>query len=85
MIHSIKQSNAVVQRAAHFSDDVPSSELVRDGHIKEAIDLVHEQIIFLKDAGKFDDGKDTIALLIQLDENMQKKLIDENIDRKFIS
>lgn len=61
------------------------AQLVKDGHRKEALDLVDQQINLLKEVEKLDAEKKTISLLLQLAEHMQKKLKDETIDRKLIS
>lgn len=46
------------------------------------MELVNEQIAFLKDAEKFDDERGHIFLLLCLAERMQGKLKDETVDRK---
>ncbi|CAF1131873.1 unnamed protein product [Rotaria magnacalcarata] len=65
--------------------DKKIAQLVNDGHRKEAIDLVDEQITLLKDVERFDDERGIISLLLQMAEHMQKKLKDETVDRKIIS
>jgi Ca-activated chloride channel family protein len=61
------------------------AQLVRDGHRKDAMDLVDEQIALLKDVEKFDDERGLISLLLRLAERMQGKLKDETIDRKLLA
>lgn len=65
--------------------DKKISQLVRDGHRKEAMDLVDEQIALLKDAEIFDDERGLISLLLRLAERMQDKLNDETVDRKLLA
>ncbi|CAF3416393.1 unnamed protein product [Rotaria socialis] len=65
--------------------DKKIAQLVNDGHRKEAIDLVDEQLTLLKDVERFDDERGIISLLLQMAEHMQKKLKDETVDRKIIS
>jgi Ca-activated chloride channel family protein len=65
--------------------DKKIAQLVRDGHRKEAIDLVNEQIELLKDVQRFDDERGMISLLLRLAEHMQNKLKDETVDRKLLS
>ncbi|CAF2072728.1 unnamed protein product [Rotaria magnacalcarata] len=65
--------------------DKKIAQLVNDGHRKEAIHLVDEQITLLKDVERFDDERGIISLLLQMAEHMQKKLKDETVDRKIIS
>jgi Ca-activated chloride channel family protein len=65
--------------------DKQIAQLVRDGHRKEAIDLVDEQITLLKDVETFDDERGIISLLLRLAEHMQNKLKDETVDRKLVS
>jgi len=65
--------------------DKKIAQLVRDGHRKEAIDLVNEQIELLKDVQRFDDERGMISLLLRLAEHMQNKLKDETVDRKLVS
>jgi hypothetical protein len=76
-----------IMYAAQMAGDMDKkvAELVRDGHRKEAIALVDEQLALLKDAEKFDDERGLISLLLRQSERMQNKLKDETIDRKLIS
>ncbi|CAF0951816.1 unnamed protein product [Rotaria sp. Silwood1] len=65
--------------------DKKIAQLVNDGHRKEAIVLVDEQIALLKDVEQFDDQRGIISLLLRMAEHMQNKLKDETVDRKIIS
>jgi Ca-activated chloride channel family protein len=65
--------------------DKKIAQLVRDGHRKEAVSLVDEQIALLKDVERFDDEKGIISLLLRMAERMQNKLKDETIDKKLVS
>ena len=71
------------QMAADMDKQI--SQLVREGHRKEAMEVVDKQIELLKDAEKFDDERGLIALLLRQVERMQGKLKDETVDRKLLA
>jgi Ca-activated chloride channel family protein len=64
--------------------DARIAQLVKDRKIKEALDLVTEQIALLKDVERFDDERGIIALLIRMAENMHNKLKDDNVDKNLV-
>ena len=65
--------------------DKKIAQLVRDGHRKEAISVVDEQIALLKEVERFDDERGVVALLLRLAEHMVNKLKNESISTKLVA
>lgn len=82
-IDSRVKTMSATQMAADMDKKV--SQLVRDGHREEAMNLVDEQIALLKEVERFDDERGLISLLLRLAVRMQGKLKDETVDRKLLA
>lgn len=64
--------------------DTKIADLVKKNQLKEAIEVVNEQIALLKSVEPFDDDRGIIALLIRVAENMSNKLKADNVDTNLL-
>ncbi|CAF4536983.1 unnamed protein product [Rotaria sp. Silwood2] len=72
-LHAIQVSGEMDDRIA---------ELIKNHRRDEAIALITEQIILLKEVEHLDDERGMVAMLIRLAENMEKRLKEQKVSAK---